>query len=87
MSNAPNLITGLQALLNAASGWLLGLIPVGGGLMAGYHWFMSAVGSGGDEMQSASHKRALRTTLIGTIGAFVAMGLVKVLLSFFTPGG
>ena len=87
MSNAPNLVIGLQSLLSAVSGWLLGLIPVGGGLMAGYHWFMSGVGSGGDEMQSAQHKRALKTTLFGTVGAFTAMGLVRVLLSFFHAGG
>jgi len=79
----PTLVTGLQSLLSAASGWLLGLIPAGGGLMAGYHWFMSGPGAGGDEMVAAQHKRATRNVLLGTVLAMSAMGLVKVLVSYF----
>jgi hypothetical protein len=79
----PTLISGLQNLLSTASGWLLGIIPVGGGLMAGYHWFMSGAGAGGDEMVAAQHKRATRNVLFGTILAMSAMGLVRVLASFF----
>lgn len=87
MSSTPDLITGLQTLITTVSGWLLALIPTGGGLAAAYHWFMAGIGSGGDEMQSAQHKRALRTTLFATVGAFTVAGVVRVFLSFFTPGG
>ena len=40
-------LTGLvvHTVLKDASGWLLGLAPVGGALVAGYHWFMSGPGS------------------------------------------
>ncbi len=45
LSGAPQAITAVQTVLNDASGWLLGLAPVGGALVAGYHWFMSGPGS------------------------------------------
>lgn len=79
----PTLITGLQSLIGAATGWLLALVPAGGGLMSGYHWFMSGPGAGGDEMVAATHKRAVRSTLLGTILAMAAVGVVKVLVSYF----
>ena len=79
----PTLVTGLQSLISAASGWLLALVPIGGGLLSGYHWFMSGPGSGGDEMVAAQHKRGVRSTILGTILAMSAMGLVKVLAGFF----
>ena len=79
----PTVVTGTQALIAAATGWLMGIIPAGGGLMAGYHWFMSSVGSGGDEMVAAQHKRGARNTLIATLLAFCAVGLVKTLLSYY----
>lgn len=79
----PTLITGLQSLIGAATGWLLALVPTGGGLMAGYHWFMSGPGAGGDEMVSATHKRATRSVLFGTVLAMAAVGLVKVMVSYF----
>ena len=78
----PTVVTGTQALIAAATGWLMGIIPAGGGLMAGYHWFMSSV-SGGEEMAAAQHKRAARNTLIATLLAFCAVGLVKTLLSYY----
>ena len=79
----PTVVTGTQALISAATGWLMGIIPAGGGLMAGYHWFMSGPGAGGDEMLASQHKRATRTTLIATLLAFCAVGLVKTLLSYY----
>ena len=79
----PTVVTGTLALLSAATGWLLGIVPVGGGLMASYHWFMSGPGAGGDEMLASQHKRATRNTLIGTLLAVCAVGLVKTLLSFY----
>ena len=60
----PTVVTGTLALIFAATGWLMGIIPAGGGLMAGYHWFVSSVGAGGDELVAAQHKRAGRNTLI-----------------------
>ena len=46
------------------------------------HWFMSGV-SGGEEMAAAQHKRAARNTLIATLLAFCAVGLVRTLLSYY----
>ena len=45
-ASAPPLISGIHALLGTASSWLLWLVPVGGGLLAGYHWFMTGPGAG-----------------------------------------
>ena len=44
-ASAPRLISGFQAVLNDMTAWLLGLVPVGGGLIAAYHWFMSGPGA------------------------------------------
>ena len=79
----PAVVTGTQALISAATGWLVGIIPAGGGLMAGHHWFMSSVGAGGDEMVAAQHKRAAGNTRIATPLAFCAVGLVKTILSYY----
>lgn len=44
-ASTPGLITGIQTILQDATGWLLALVPIGGGLIAGYHWFMTGPGS------------------------------------------
>jgi hypothetical protein len=45
LAGAPQMITGVQTLISDMTDWLLALVPVGGGLVAGYHWFMSGPGS------------------------------------------
>ena len=44
VSGAPQAITAVQTVITDASGWMLALAPVGGGLVAAYHWFMSGPG-------------------------------------------
>lgn len=45
VGNAPQAVTGVFTVLHDATGWLLALVPVGGALVAGYHWFMTGPGS------------------------------------------
>lgn len=44
-ANAPQAVAGVFTVLHDATGWLLALVPVGGALVSGYHWFMSGPGS------------------------------------------
>ena len=45
LSGAPRAITAVQTVITDASGWMLALAPVGGGLVAAYHWFMLGRGN------------------------------------------
>jgi hypothetical protein len=44
-AGAPQVVTGVQTLIGDMTGWLLGIVPTGGALVSGYHWFMSGPGS------------------------------------------
>ena len=70
----------LNDLFTTLSNWMLGLVPVGGGLMLGYHGFMSTLAQ--DDAQAAAHKRAMRNVLVGTGLAEGAALLVRFLLSY-----
>lgn len=48
IGNAPSIVSGVNTMINDATSWLLAIVPTGGGLIAGYHWFMSGPGSSGD---------------------------------------
>lgn len=43
-ASAPQVISGVTTVLNDATGWLIGIVPIGGGLVAAYHWFMAGPG-------------------------------------------
>ena len=45
VANAPQLVGGVYTLIHDMTGWLIGLVPAGGSLVAAYHWFMSGPGS------------------------------------------
>lgn len=70
----------LTGLLNDMSTWMIGLVPVGGGLMVGYHSLMK--NTAGDEHQAASHTRSIRNVLVGTALGTGASALISFLTGY-----
>lgn len=78
----PGIVTGTKELLEAATTWLLILIPVGCATMLGWHAFVKAMNEG-DPAQAAVHNRAMKNVLIaGAIGVS-AVGIIKAVLSYY----
>lgn len=78
----PGIVSGTVNLLNAATSWLLGLIPVGCATMMGWHAFLKQLNEG-DPAEAAVHNRAMRNILIGGIIGMSVTGIVKAVLSFY----
>jgi len=78
----PPIVSGVMNLLQAAEGWLLALIPLGAGLMLGYHGLMKAM-AGGDGMAVETHNKAMKNTIIAAAIAEAAMGTVAFILPYF----
>ncbi|CFX16416.1 Uncharacterized [Syntrophomonas zehnderi OL-4] len=78
----PGIVTGTKNLLEAATTWLLILIPAGCATMIGWHAFVKQMNEG-DPAQAAIHNRAMKNALIaGAIGVS-AVGIVKAFLGFY----
>lgn len=78
----PPIVSGVISLLKAAEGWLLALIPLGAGLMLGYHGLMKAM-AGGDPMAAETHNRSMKSTIVAAAIAEAAMGTVAFVLPYF----
>lgn len=78
----PKLVSGTIALLKAASGWLLLIIPVGAGLFVAYHAIQKAMTD--DEAVIAQKNKLIKNTVIGAIIAECANGLITVILGFYS---
>lgn len=78
----PNVVSGAINLLNAASGWLLALVPLAGGVMVGYHAIMKAM-SDGDYQAVEQHNRGMRNVIVAAAIGEAAMGLVKFIIPYF----
>jgi len=80
-AGTPVLVTGTLSLFQAATTWLLLIIPVGGGLFLGYHALMKALTD--DQAVIADKNKLMKNVLIGLAIAETASGLVTVILSFY----
>lgn len=77
----PEVVTNTKRLLNDATTWILGLIPLAGGLMIGYQALMKQFTD--DDMMVAKHNRAMKNILIAGVIGMSAVGLVKAVLAYF----
>lgn len=77
----PKLVTGTVALFQEASKWLLGIIPVGAGLMLGYQALQKSLTD--DTAVIAEKNKFMKNVIIGAAIAECASGLVMVILSFY----
>lgn len=78
----PQLVTGATNLLNDATTWLLGLIPVGAGAALGYHAVQKQL-SDGDPNSVAQINHKMRNVLVGGAVGESAVGLTKAFLGYF----
>jgi|GEM_PF-2308898 len=78
----PEFIQGAKDLINDATNWLLGLIPLATALMVGYHALMRQL-SDEDGMQNASRKRMMMKTLTGGAIGVSCTAIAKVILAYF----
>lgn len=78
----PGIVTGTKNLLEAATTWLLILIPAGCATMIGWHAFVKQMNEG-DPAQAAIHNRAMKNALIAGAIGISAVGIVKAFLSFY----
>jgi hypothetical protein len=83
LADPPGIVTGTQNLLQAATTWLLLIIPTACACAIGWHAFCKQLNEG-DPAQSAMHSRAMKNALItGAIGVS-AVGIVKAVLAFYS---
>lgn len=80
-SAEPEMVTNTKNLLNDATTWILGLIPLAGGLMIGYQALMKQFTD--DDALVAKHNRAMKNILIAGVIGMSAVGLVKAVLSYY----
>lgn len=82
-ADQPGIVSGTKNLLEAATTWLMILIPAGCGCSIGWHAFCKQLNEG-DPAQSGMHNRAMKNTLVaGAIGVS-AVGIVKAVLAFYS---
>ncbi len=48
LAGAPTPVAGISTVLQDMTTWLLAIVPLGGGMVGAYHWFMSGPGDGGE---------------------------------------
>ena len=79
----PGIVTGTKDLLEAATNWLLLLIPAGCGCVIAWHAFVKQMNEG-DPAQAAIHNRAMKNALVAGAIGMSAVGIVKAVLAFYT---
>lgn len=77
----PTIISGTIALLNAASGWVLILAPIVGGLFGGYHAIRKSASD--DDMEIAKHDKRIKNAVFGVILALSISGIVKFVAGYY----
>lgn len=77
----PTIISGTIELLNAASGWILILAPIVGGLFGGYHALRKSASD--DDMEIQKHQKMIKNAVIGTVIALSISGIVKFVSGFY----
>lgn len=77
----PKIVTGTVDLFQAATGWLLLIIPVGAGLFVGYHALQKSLTD--DQAVISEKNKLIKNTIVGAIIAETASGLVTLILSFY----
>ena len=80
---APTLVSGTLNLLNDATTWLLGLVPAGTALMAGWNLWVKSMNEG-DPAEAAAHGKAAKKVVISGIIITGVVGLVKALLAYYS---
>lgn len=78
----PNIVSNTSKLLNDASKWVLGLIPVAAGLMIGYHSLCKMFAQD-DPHVIAKHNHAMKNILIGSAIGLSAAGIVSIITSYY----
>lgn len=81
----PGIVTGTKNLLEAATSWLLVLIPVGCSCVIAWHAFVKQMNEG-DPAQAAIHNRAMKNVLVAGAIGISAVGIVKAVLAFYAGG-
>jgi len=81
-ADQPKLVSGTVALFQAATTWLLVIIPVGAGFMLGYQALLKSMTD--DHAVVAEKNKFMKNVLIGAIIAETASGLVVLVLSFYS---
>jgi len=82
-ADEPAIVSGTLDLLEAATGWLLVLIPAGCATMLGWHAFVKQMNEG-DPAQASIHNRAMKNILIGGAIGVSAISIVKAFLAFYS---
>lgn len=82
-AETPNIVNGAKNLASDALTWVLILVPVTCALMVGYHAWMKSMADG-DPGAIAERNRKIKNTLVGSVIAECASGLVSVLLAYFS---
>ena len=77
----PRIVTGTYDLLQAATGWLLIIIPVGAGLFVGFHALQKSMTE--DQAVIAEKNKLIKNTIISAIVAECASGIITAILSFY----
>jgi hypothetical protein len=81
-AGTPKIVTGTVALFQAATTWLLLIIPVGAGAVLGYQALQKSLTD--DSAVIAEKNKMMKNVIIGAAIAETASGLVTVLLSFYS---
>ena len=77
----PKLVTGTVALFQAATSWLLVIIPVGAGTVLGYTALQKSLTD--DHAVLAEKNKMMKNVLIGAAIAETSSGLVTAILAFY----
>lgn len=80
-ASQPKLVSGTVALFQAATGWLLVIIPVGAGCVLGYTALQKSLTD--DHAIVAEKNKMMKNVLIGAAIAESAAGLVTAVLAFY----
>lgn len=77
----PKIISGTVALINTASGWILILAPVVGGLFGGYHAIRKSASD--DDMEIQKHQKMIKNSVTGVVLALSISGIIKFVSGFY----
>jgi cadmium resistance protein CadD (predicted permease) len=80
-ASQPKIVTGTLKLAQTATTWLLGLIPVTAGLVAGFFAWQKSVSQ--DDAAITKYNKLIKNVIIGAVLAETVSGLITVILSFY----